>query len=1055
LNRKVLADQADVSLELVSPGSPQWTNALISHTDILPRGEIVLGNITALARDGGKVQFGDESGRGKVEFSGGADSAFGIGVYVDAADAIKAIAPSPELVEGLKLADRDATRYVLLRAEYDLKGSARGAVALGAGAVATFGGTSEGRGLFAVLHRFHDSEKAQQVFEDTFRSWSLPFQVTEANDLAPGTWLVAEVSGSIAFIAGLHAGYDFSWIREIPGGALRGDIGLRVQLGANATVGFEASGNFALVLGRETDAQSVRLRLFKMAKNGWNFALEARAGFESKLPPFFDPKKKAEDLVSAIFGLNENQIFEVFKETRAFVNSTTSLQDKLAGVIMDLGGNGIENPTGLSQEAIGKIYEEGRQKLIAYVQTFETLVENGGHELTSMLLSLDHFEINGLQVILKTIAETDGEAHLRDVFTGVLSEAGFERTPIGRFLEAGIGPLIGVLNNIELAQKAKGLASCALTLMEGATLQQLLDFVREKVHVDRVLEVVNQTDFDKLDNLLKNRVAEFLGKQNVLMDDLANIQNAMRSVLAHVDEFYDVALNSAKKEQEFSFAGTYARNTMKTALLDISFDLSKPGVSALLSKAVDGDFGGLLLNAEDGVTLHTAEFTHNLRRNISSDLTMPFGAITFASMTNSTAKLQVAEDGGRVLVYSLNATDEAAERKSLFGARSGRDSALTVAASMPSSPTQEVHVWKDSPFRYFYRMERAVAKMRATQLRQEIQPLLDRYMPSVFTNASSLSEWVTNLDKLLDGKDPNSGSEYIGDTLFTLDLAAPPAYLKAWTKSPMHRKDKLYCKLSRALQAKLKELVSFYFFSDPARYKDIASAAAPIVYACLPVSTSIQLNRGGGVQKFNTDSDVYWDYRDVGRIRAMARDPHTVQALSRRMESIATLLKSIPGFADTVKMYAPSEINDTIETALKPRFAGSSLPEQLVSLLTLESSLVRNAAKTGVEMARFRESAQTKPGKALEHLAKFGGDLANAFQHAFGSHPHMNGASRPLATLLFMEAARVFDDALDGSGVAARVRTTVIQSDKLSIDQMLTGKITPDIILHDQVFVQG
>src|SRR5262245_18883503 len=117
---------------------------------------------------------------------------------------------------------------------------------------------------------------------------------------------------------GVQAGYDFSWLREIPGGALKGDIGLRVQMGASAVFGFEAAGKYGVVLAREEADDKLRLRLYKLTKKGWNCALDARVGIQAQLPAFFDRGHNPEDLVAATFGLNENQIIEALRETRAF-----------------------------------------------------------------------------------------------------------------------------------------------------------------------------------------------------------------------------------------------------------------------------------------------------------------------------------------------------------------------------------------------------------------------------------------------------------------------------------------------------------------------------------------------------------------------------------------------------------------------------------------------------------------------------------------------------------------------------------------------------------------
>jgi hypothetical protein len=522
LKRKFLADHADVSLDLASPDVPLLMKALQNPALPLPPGAIALGDIKATVD--GAVDLGRSTA--KVTLKGHAGVAFGLGVFIDGADAIKAVAPSPELSDALALEDPESTRYVAVRAAYDLGGAANGSIALGAGASGSFGVEGSTSRLFAVVHRFEDREPAVKVFGDLFDSWALPRSVDAAEDLAPGTWLITEVDASIALQMGVQAGYDFSWLREIPGGALKGDIGLRVQMGASAVFGFEAAGKYAVVLARESDDQKLRLRLYKLAKKGWNFALDARVGIKAQLPAFFDRGHHPEDLVAAIFGLNENQIIDVLRETRQFVNSNVSLQDKLAGVLMKLGGKALDDVAGLSPDQIRKIYETGRQRLVALIERFDKVLATGGHELTSLILSLSNVEVSELRPILQDIANATGEAHVQQLVRLLVARAGFERTPIARLIEAAVGPALGVVNNTELARQVRDAARVVLDLLEGNTLQELLDFVRKQIHVDRVKEAVDKASFDRLDNLLKERLAAFLGKQEALIADLQQIQAA-------------------------------------------------------------------------------------------------------------------------------------------------------------------------------------------------------------------------------------------------------------------------------------------------------------------------------------------------------------------------------------------------------------------------------------------------------------------------------------------------------------------------------------------------
>jgi len=106
LKRKFLADHGDVSLDLASPGAPLLAKALQNPALPIPPGAIVLGDIKATAD--GAVELGRSTA--KVTLKGHAEAAFGLGVFIDGADAIKAVAPSPELAAALALEDPEATR---------------------------------------------------------------------------------------------------------------------------------------------------------------------------------------------------------------------------------------------------------------------------------------------------------------------------------------------------------------------------------------------------------------------------------------------------------------------------------------------------------------------------------------------------------------------------------------------------------------------------------------------------------------------------------------------------------------------------------------------------------------------------------------------------------------------------------------------------------------------------------------------------------------------------------------------------------------------------------
>jgi len=402
--------------------------------------------------------------------------------------------------------------------------------------------------------------------------------------------------------------------------------------------------------------------------------------------------------------------------------------------------------------------------------------------------------------------------------------------------------------------------------------------------------------------------------------------------------------------------------------------------------------------------------------------------------------MRVIEDDGRVLLYTVNATDKDSERDGFFRSRSGRDSTLTVSGTLPLGVAGNVRKWKESSFSYAYSMVRAVQRMRVSQMEAEVGPVVDQYFPSSFSGGRDFSEWVADLDKFLDGQDPNSGTHDIGDTRVALSVTASSAYLQAWTKAPADEKDVRYINLARGLQSELKKLITFFYFSDPSRYANLASAAPPIVYSCLPVRRSTKL-----------------DTRSTQQIEALAQSDATRGALEKSMNKIAGILRGIPNLAGSAKFYDFNSGNYkfVVSQALQRLAAGSPRPEFLGSLLDVEERLISNAISAGMEMAHFRELAADQPAHALQKLAEFGEDVTRTFNSEFAENPFLSDAARPLGTLLFLQAAKAFDPSLPPSETAALLDITVIRAGQASIESMLKNQFDRKAILFEQPFVEG
>jgi hypothetical protein len=342
-------------------------------------------------------------------------------------------------------------------------------------------------------------------------------------------------------------------------------------------------------------------------------------------------------------------------------------------------------------------------------------------------------------------------------------------------------------------------------------------------------------------------------------------------------------------------------------------------------------------------------------------------------------------------------------------------------------------------------------------MEKEIGPLVATYLRSSFAAGRAFPEWLADLDKLLDGQDPNSGTHDIGDTVVSLAVTAPSAYMRAWSKAPGDKKHATYMQLSINLQVELKKLVMFYYFSDASRFGDLDAAASPIVYSCLPPSTSIQLNGDQEVERFNTNKDLYWNQIEPKEIQAMVRSKQTANSLKVRMNAIAEMLRGIPDLSGLANRYDfdQTNYNNIIAAALSRKSLTSPRPVFLASLLDVEATLIESAAKSGLEFAKFRERGAKEPAKALEKLAEFGESLTSTFNSQFAGDVFLSEASRPLGTLLFLQAARAFDPKLANTAVPAAMNIKVIKSGALSVDDMLGGKITDKMVLFEQPFVEA
>ncbi|HEY7546561.1 MAG TPA: hypothetical protein VID27_16845, partial [Blastocatellia bacterium] len=355
-NKKFLAGGAAAGVSINATIFPDVALALANNTPF-PQRQIELGNAQVNASASKDIKFGDSAS--SVTFNGSASAFAALGVYFDPRQMLAALQLDDDISPGMNITADANSLFVALRWGYDLDASTKGSLALGAPGAVTFSATGSREARYAVVREFNKNTGALDCLTDAVNSWMLPSQIDSLDDFKPGTWLVAEIDGSVAVSLGAQYGFDFNWIKQAQLGGLSGDIGLRLQMGIAVALGFQASGKYALVIGRDSmdDAnKQIRLRLFKQRMKGWNFALKASATVQpqASLPSDFD------DFVKAVFGVYGPQIIKDLELVNQWTDPNQSLPDLLSGVSLDYAKQLIQDVTGIDPETL---FNEAKAKL--------------------------------------------------------------------------------------------------------------------------------------------------------------------------------------------------------------------------------------------------------------------------------------------------------------------------------------------------------------------------------------------------------------------------------------------------------------------------------------------------------------------------------------------------------------------------------------------------------------------------------------------------------------------------------------------------------------------
>lgn len=976
-----------------------------------PNGRIELGRIALTADAGRQVVLG--SGGLAVAFNASAGAFAGAGIFDEPKDAIAALGLEESPGFDFAISPAPSHRYLLMRAGYQVTGSVQGKHPIGALGAATFGVEGKREAHFAVLHRFPATQGAHDVFRKAVASWRLPRQISSADHLAPGAWIIAESDGQVAVNLAAQLGYDFTFVRDLKSIGLTGDIGFKIDAAARATLGFEVSGRYLVVLGREDASpasKKLRLRLFKLQKKGHSFGLNFAVGVKGISEALPD---SVDDFVKSVFGVHGRQVVKDLLVIEQWTDPSKDLSDTVAALARQTGFDLLRRTTGIDPETA---FNQARDRLLTHLRLWDRLPENAAAATWQALESVagNDAALAQFHSVVASLADPDEKKRTK-ALSALIAEAAAPHLPelpvIGRVRADWISALadrglLALLNRVDEIHESAVLVQ---QVLDGGVIGQLQGFLAERLNLDALRRA---TDFHQVDAWLVARLSQLLD-EHIDQTRLEEVRTLVHTVVKKRQEVYAAARKALSQRYSASLAANYARTTASTALLDAEFDLEDDAARALFERAVGG--GGLddlLTTPASGVRLHEAILSHSVEKRASIEVTLPQYNARRDHIRKMLASVRASDEGGRILLYQMDASDTVTVRNKLR-------SELAIGAVFAVG---NLRVRSTDRLSWSYRYAAVQPRLRRAGLEARIGPFVSKYLPDAFAKGgpSSFDTWITDLDRAVEDVLHNGANEF-GDTILDMQVIAPGAALAAWfrERSPAQRKQDSM-EMSRRIQGALKQLVPFYYLSVPERLHQNPTVAALLTWQAIPVSTSVKLRDGQLI--LDTQQEVYWDWMDRDIRGAMVQNSRTTANLAA---SLALWRKSLldAGETDTARMFEPGEVADFQALALTGM--GDTL---LGSLLAFEALAVHKAEEALKDIASFLESAQKSPSRAIERLAEAGGDLTDAF-HGNLSSVYGGDAIRALGSLVFLEATCALDPALRARPAAALLRILVVRPD--------------------------
>lgn len=1003
---KELVGDTDVKFNLQASKDPEVLLALAKNTPFKKPATPVVFVGADFHVDGGRdVTVG--SGKGNVTFSASAGTKLGLfGQPGQLRDGIVDGGDLAESIESVLSFNSGSTEpFLLFRWGYDLKATGSGAVALGPAGTLDFSANVGRTGLYAVVRQIPKATGSRDAVTALVKSARLPRQVRTVGDLAPASWIIAETDSSLGLKVDVKFGQDFTWIRETKLGTLTGDIGVKVALGVSAGLGFNATHKYAVLLSRESadpGVQKLRLRIFKLKMNQSNATFGAKAivtPVATLLP------EHADDFIKGILGTHSNQIMTALGR----FDDWTDPSQPIFGPFLELGAE--EAREVLSRISGVADVVAGFTKVRNRIQKLFEAWHNLPADVTSRVMRLIEagIPLDRIRTLATEIKDFDQD-RARKLIRKLLKDHPFLLSEPGQVIEKlAVGGLFEVLNNDGRLADLQKRAGDLLRLLDGSviedTLKRLQSLINERLHLDQIERAVELADPARLDPWLRARLERFLEDKLVGaagVQKLIELRANLVKVRQTLPKLYDKARAALERDYAFSLTAALSRTTTDTALVDLEFDFAASGSNATeaLRVALLGQFDSFMDRDVPGVTVLEALLTHGVKRESSVEVIFPFFSRKEMHINDALTSLsRVSQSGGRVF-YQMEARD-------LVSVKNAHTASLTVSMQLLREKGQDVRVHSEDRASYRQTMDQIFLKASPEDLLRQSEGFVEPLFASDL-GSGGYARWLTDAF--------GSGTQF-GHALTSLEVTLPPQACLAWLNASTSKKDPVYQRLSMALQRSFKQLVYQAYFADLGRYKEVAAGSATfsvLVFSSIPDATDVRQASSGQLElapgQFDSFGQFHWDSEALPLRKAMVRDNRTTGALLRKL-AIARERLQKAGDPDGVGgFYKDSQLTTILGSVANSPF--------LQGLLIAEFLVVKEAQKAALAIAAFqaKRNAATS-AEAIKAITAFGSKVTNAFNAQLRGTP-VGDALMPLGSLMFAEAATVFDPNLAGQASA-------------------------------------